>query len=254
MHQDNYYLTLTYAPEHLPMHGTLKHKDFQSFMKRYRKKYVRYAYNLAKGKTEAVNPIRYYMCGEYGETTFRPHYHAAIFGHAFTDLEYLGKSASGSPMWRSPQFGDLWPLGHHTIQQLTFSSAAYIARYIMKKITGPEAPEYYTRHDPITDQWVEVEPEYNRMSTNPGIGKSWFDEFHQTDAYSKDHLVHDGRKLPIPRYYDKLLGKENEKALRKVKQSRKAKAAERSADNTWERLATREKLAEIKLKKLERSL
>lgn len=59
-----FFLTLTYAPEHLPEDGQLSKRDLQLFIKRLRK----------------VNPgIRYYAVGEYGTEGNRPHYHAVIF-------------------------------------------------------------------------------------------------------------------------------------------------------------------------------
>src|SRR4051794_29862641 len=36
LHEENCFITLTYAPEHLPPGGTLVVKDFQDFMKRLR--------------------------------------------------------------------------------------------------------------------------------------------------------------------------------------------------------------------------
>jgi len=190
------------------------------------------------------------MCGEYGEKTLRPHYHAAIFGHDFPDMEFIGKSKSGSPMYQSRELDKIWGHGFATVQSLTFESASYIARYILKKQTGDDTPRY--ERDLPDGRIVQVAPEYNRMSLNPGIGKTWFLAYAKSDAYHKDHLVHDNRKLKIPRYYDKLLEKENEKQLRAAKRSRKKLALSRAENSTRERLAVREKCHELKTAKLGR--
>jgi hypothetical protein len=53
MHEESYFLTLTYNEENLPQYESLQKADFQDFMKRYR-------------KAIAPRKIRYFMCGEYG--------------------------------------------------------------------------------------------------------------------------------------------------------------------------------------------
>lgn len=129
MHKDNCFITLTYATEHLPPDSSLHYPDFQKFMKRLRKKY-------GEG-------IRFYMCGEYGENFGRPHFHACLFGHNFTDLK-LWKETNGQKLYRSKELEQLWPFGHSSVGSVTFESAAYVARYIMKKITGEAAEQHYT--------------------------------------------------------------------------------------------------------------
>jgi hypothetical protein len=73
MHPQNSFITLTYDNEHLPPTGTLVLKHWQDFMKRLRKKY-------------SHKKLSFYHCGEYGEKQGRPHYHAIIFNHQFSDL------------------------------------------------------------------------------------------------------------------------------------------------------------------------
>ena len=77
-HDENYFLTLTYDDDHVPRSGyydeetgewfdtfTLRKKDLQKFHKDLRKK----LYGSDKGE------FRFFACGEYGDQTFRPHYH-----------------------------------------------------------------------------------------------------------------------------------------------------------------------------------
>ena len=70
-----------------PQRGSLNHADFQKFMKRLRK--------------HAGNNIRYYMGGEYGPTTWRPHFHACIFGHDYEDKLYFKTGESGEKIYTS---------------------------------------------------------------------------------------------------------------------------------------------------------
>uniref|UniRef100_UPI0040482461 rolling circle replication-associated protein n=1 Tax=Shewanella sp. TaxID=50422 RepID=UPI0040482461 len=125
LHQDNCFITLTYNDDYLPENGTLVKRDFQLFMKRLRKKYP--------------HAVRYYQCGEYGSKTHRPHYHACLFGHDFKDKTLWQKGSDGTPLYISSSLQDLWSsdghsIGFSTIGTVTFQSAAYVARYIMKKI------------------------------------------------------------------------------------------------------------------------
>lgn len=130
MHKENCFITLTYAPEHLPADQSLHYRDFQLFMKRLRKRF--------SGKV-----IRFYMCGEYGENFGRPHFHACLFGHNFDDLT-LWKVQNKQKLYRSKTLEELWPFGHSSVGTVTFESAAYVARYIMKKVTGEAAELHYT--------------------------------------------------------------------------------------------------------------
>jgi len=149
LHKENCFITLTYAPEHLPQNSSLDYRDFQLFMKRLRKRFT--------GKS-----IRFYMCGEYGENFGRPHFHACIFGHNFDDLK-LWKTQNDVPLFRSKTLEELWPFGHSSVGTVTFESAAYVARYIMKKVTGDAAAEHYTFRQSFNRGDIESPP---RIYTN----------------------------------------------------------------------------------------
>jgi len=188
LHQENQFITLTYNEKHLPKNEGLNHEHFQKFLKRYR-------FKIAPRK------ITYYMCGEYGENFGRPHYHALIFGHRFKDLENLGKPS----YFRSPTLETLWPYGYSMIGNVTFQSAAYVARYIMKKITGDQAKDHYEKCHQATGEIVQVKPEYNRMSTRPAIGKRWFEQF-SSDYENESRQAHvNGKAHQMPKYYLKKL-------------------------------------------------
>ncbi len=119
LYDNNCSITLTYDNENLPNDFSLNKRHFQLFMKSLRKKY-------------APKKIRFYHCGEYGEENYRPHYHAIIFNHNFTDLDVL-PSSSNNTLYTSPTLTDIWGKGLTQVGTVTFESAAYVARYITKK-------------------------------------------------------------------------------------------------------------------------
>jgi len=231
MHKNNSFITLTYMEEHLPDRNQLYHKDFQDFIKRLRKKH----------------DIRYYMAGEYGPENDRPHYHACIFGYDFPDKLYYKKTASGEKIYRSEELEKLWEWGFASVGELTFESAAYIARYCVSKITGDAAEEHYKRFDHL-GEYQKVE-EYNRMSLKPGIGATWLEKY-KTDVYTFDYVIVNGVPTRPPKYYDKLFEATNAAQLQQLKDERIQQAYERRIDNTEVRLLDKETVAKAKAKSL----
>ena len=71
-HMFNSFVTLTYDDEHLPPDHKIHKEHLQNFFKRARHSFK----------------FRYLACGEYGEQTRRPHYHALIFGQNFNHAKY----------------------------------------------------------------------------------------------------------------------------------------------------------------------
>lgn len=233
MHKENSFLTLTYDDKHLPPDGSLRKKDFQDFMKRLRKKF-------------RPRKVRYLHCGEYGENTHRPHYHALLFGLGFPDEEVLSR-ADGRLLRSSVILEKLWGQGFCTIGDVTFESAAYVARYALKKVTGPAAKEHYKTLNPETGEITEIEPEYITMSRRPGIGAEWYSKF-KADVYPEDELVTNGHPQKPPRFYDTLLEKEEPETLEAIKRRRIAEADKWSKDQTPERLEVREKVTQARTK------
>ena len=142
MHEENCFLTLTYDEAHLPVGGSLDRRAFPLFMKRLRKR--------LKGER-----VRYFHAGEYGADLGRPHYHSCLFGFDFSDKVYW-TSRGGFPVWRSSTLEALWPFGFSEIGSVTFESAAYVARYITKKMLGAGAEGAYKVLDPETGELVAV--------------------------------------------------------------------------------------------------
>lgn len=220
LHDRNCFLTLTYSPENLPEGGSLVKRDFQLFMKRLRK--------------HAGVRVRFYYCGEYGDRLQRPHYHACIFGFDFCD-KTLWSCRDGVKLYRSEVLERLWPLGHSTIGEVTFESAAYCARYITKKVTGGEADGHYG---------VRI-PEFTGMSRRPGIGSNWLEKYSE-DVYPADIVVVRGRKCKPPRFYDSRWKSLHPERFAGVERGRRRKAFKGRADSTCERLRVRELCAKAK--------
>ena len=120
MHKENSFITLTYDQKHLPVDNSLDKRAFQLFMKRLRKR-------LDKR-------VRFYHAGEYGEKNGRPHYHAILFNFDFPDKK-LHTIRNGYPVWISKSLDEIWGLGICEIGTVTYESAAYVARYIVDKLS-----------------------------------------------------------------------------------------------------------------------
>ncbi|QCQ84818.1 replication initiator protein [Blackfly microvirus SF02] len=250
MHPHNSFVTLTFSDKtlldpDLPFTGSVNLRDVQLFMKRLRKAY--------SDKT-----IRFFACGEYSPQHKRPHYHLLLFNQHFEDQK-LFQDKNSKQLFTSKILSILWPYGFSTIGIVNYQTARYCAQYTLKKITGDLAPEHYTWPHPATGEFIRAEPEFVTMSTKPGIGSSWYDKY-KSDCYPADFLIVDGKKHPVPKYYDLKLKKEaygphknNVDPLDKLKRSRKRAAVKDRENHTPERLAVREELLKEKLKRSSRS-
>ncbi len=237
LHDDNCFLTLTYDDDHLPATGTLVKKHFQDFMKRLRKRF-------------SHKKIMYFHCGEYGETTARPHYHAILFGHDFSDKELI-KEKNDNKIYFSETLQSLWGHGLCSIGAVTFESAAYVARYVMKKVTGEAAQSHYERIVPETGEIVNLLPEYITMSLKPAIGKNWYLKFND-DVWPDDFVVMRGKKMKPPKYYQGLYELEEPDSVVQLKLDRIKAASLNKAESTPERLAIREHVKKSQIKQLSR--
>lgn len=230
MHPYSSFVTLTYDSLFLPDNGSLTYKDFQRFMYRVRKKF---------GK------VRFFMCGEYGERG-RPHFHCILFGLWFADREYFRTLPSGHKIYRSAILEALWPFGYCSIGEVSFESAAYVARYICKKVTGDDAEDHYKRVNLESGEVFHLTPEFCHMSLKPGIGRTWFEKF-GVDVFPQDSVVMDGKKHSVPKYYDRLLALQDAFVSDDVEYDRIMKAAAHVDDCSPERLAVQEHVARARL-------
>ena len=242
LHDHNCFITLTYDNEHLPRSGSLSVRSFQLFMKRLRKRYG--------------NGIRVFYCGEYGEQNNRPHYHAILFNHYFPDMVYW-QTKNENDLFTSASLSELWPYGFSSVGSVSFQSAAYCGRYIMKKQTGEKSWDHYKVEmtDPRTGEIFMMmrEPEFAHGSRNPGIGHDWFHHYN-ADVFPDDFVVLEGKQMKPPRYYDELLKEHAPAQYALVRAKRKAFAELMADNNTPERLRVRETVKQAQLTQLRRDL
>lgn len=194
LHTDMTFLTLTYDDArledgHPAREGNLVRQDVTLFLKRLR-------------KSVAPVRLRFFLAGEYGEVTQRPHYHLALFGYkncAYGQSTYtkFRKNCCTS----CDHLRDTWGLGHITCGSLEPDSMQYIAGYVIKKMTSIDDPRLKGRP-----------PEFRGSSL--GLGAGAMDQVAQTirdfnlDDPNTDvpSVLRHGRKLlPLGRYLKRKL-------------------------------------------------
>lgn len=162
----SYFFTVTYDDENSPKViydedgdyvclESLRKKDAQKFIKDLRRSFPQ-------------DHLRYYICGEYGSTTKRPHIHGIIFGLHLDDVEETRfKSVNNDVVLYSAKFEKIWGKGFAELGTVTPASCSYVSRYVMKKAfsdTNMDCDKY------------GIEREFNLMSRKPGIGRKFYDE------------------------------------------------------------------------------
>lgn len=191
MRASSCFITLTYDEAHLPENGSLLPADFTRFVKALRKGY-------------AKREISFYGCGEYGDRSYRPHYHLIVCGpEKFFEDRYRGPDPSRI-VWLSEELDDYWRMGLTEMGTVTAASASYVAGYATKKVRVAEQDEFYERVNVESGELIQVEPVFARMSLRPAIGRTWIEKY-WTDVYPRDFVVNDGRERKPPRYYDKFM-------------------------------------------------
>lgn len=217
MHPDDscWFVTLTYDEQHVPRCNvldndgeilslmTLAPKDLDKFQKDLR---AYYDYHFQH------QGIRYFACGEYGDLYKRPHYHYLFFNLPIPDLTFF-KKKNGYSLYVSPLLQDLWKKGDVLIGSLCFESAAYVARYTLKKRDKKEimlessllSDEEYQVISALGNPSNTVYPEFQRFSNRPGIGGLYYEQY-------RDQLLRDGTvsikhgeravTVTIPKYFN----------------------------------------------------
>ena len=236
-HARTSFLTLTYNEKSLPSNGSLDRQHFPLFMKKLRRSEER----RAAAENASPRSFRYFHCGEYGEETSRPHYHAAFFGDDFREDSKPWHYTRGNHTWTNDRLDQVWSHGRVVVGSLTVESAQYVARYIMKKVNGPMAEAHYQGRT----------PEYVTMSRKPGLGEPWYRKF-KTDVYPSDQVVIGKHTRRPPRYYDFLLEKDEPQLLAELQLSRKSKGAIFAHDQ--DELDRREKTQQYRLNRHKRDI
>ena len=167
-HKHNSFLTLTYDDDNLPEDGKIHRKHVKNFLERLE-------YKLG------YKP-RYYVCGEYGELTRRPHYHAIIFGDDFRESRYT--YAINDKLYGNKDLERVWRNGAISIADFSHATALYTAGYVTKKISD-------------TDN-------FSMQSRNPPLGKTWVRKHHD-NIRRLERITIEGQEYPIPKVYMKWL-------------------------------------------------
>lgn len=261
LHDENCFVTFTYSPEHLvrpwlnaagEWRGSVSAADVSGAIKRLRRR---------------IEPqrLRFHFKTEYSPGVLQPHGHGAFFGWRPSDLVPCDRSAAGFTVYSSAFLDEVWGKGLVGVGDLTAESCGYIANHNVDKLDGQKAKDAYSRFDYSTGEIFEVEPETCRMSTHPGIGRGWIDQF-ERDCFPSNFIIVDGRKKPVPRYYkqrlkdrfslpqadvDRLVPVDDAKVMSRKSRAR-ARTPEFIANSTPERLAVREECLLLATSRLKR--
>lgn len=265
------FVTLTYRNEwdcderqrvaglHVPEDWSLSKRVPQLFFKRLRKRF-------GAG-------IRYFQCGEYGSvcrhgidlskvrcplcSVGRPHYHAVLFNCSFDDLEPY-EERLGELRFTSPTLEAVWGYGFVDVGAVTFESAAYVARYALKKVTGVRADEHYAQvNEDGSLRWVQ--PEFCTMSRGAkgghGIGYDWFQKY-KSDVFPSNEVPVPGSGVfkSVPRYYDELFALEDPLSMEQIKEVRRKFAEENASEYSPERLMSKYKVKKAQVQMLKRTI
>lgn len=213
-YENNCFLTLTYSPKCLPAKGLSK-RDLQRFIKALRNTY-------GEG-------IRYFACGEYGEHSYRAHYHLIVFNFFPDDAVKEYANPYGGFYYSSKKLNELWKFGYVSIGDVSYNSCAYVARYCNKKIKN------FGR-----EVGVVANPEFCLMSLRPGIGKAYFDK-HFESLMATDVIyaqIGDKFKVSSNRYFDKLIERLDPDKLLELKKDRISKSNDTVASELLSRSLT----------------
>lgn len=210
----NWFLTLTIDDDHIGAYtndrgfATVHTDDITTFMKALRGRWSD-QHNITEG-------IRFFGASEYGDASMRPHYHILVFGLPLFDLEFYKNNHQGDVLYTSQELDGVWKRGFVTVGEFNWNTAAYTARYVMKKAKGQTAGFYDA---------LGIEPEKTRMSRMPGIGQAYLDK-HIESIYDLDEIVlpaTSGNNLQViapPKYFDRKLKELDPVRLARVKSER----------------------------------
>lgn len=246
LYKHNCFITLTYDDSSDIYDGNLHVEHFQDFMRSFRKKVKSKKFIDKFGFY--CKKLRYFHCGEYGEKRGRPHYHACIFNFDFPDRVYHSRR-KGVKLYTSEVLQELWPHGFSSVGDVTFESAAYVSRYVTKKINGKLKDKHYLDIGIIDEETGELfakKQEYTTMSRRPGIGADFLKD-KAKQIYPLDVVRCRDKDMRPPKYYDYLYEQDNIANLEIIKQRRVDRAVLFSADSTPQRLLDREKVTKAKL-------
>ncbi len=241
LHEHNQFITLSYDQDNIPENYGLHKRDHQLFMKRLRRHFKN-------------TKIRYFVCGEYGEETSRPHYHLILFNLPLTDLVPWSEKKDHKT-YTSQIINKIWAKGNCIIgESVTPQTCAYVSNYMLKELRSKNWKTKFAITDPTTGEYHERIPPYQSMSRRPGLAADWYKNF-STDVFPDDFIVVEGNKRPTPTYYLNLLKAENPDLHDQIKlQRERSMESEQFQENsTPERLHVREQCKTLKINQSKRN-
>lgn len=148
----------------------------------------------------------------------------------------------------------IWRYGFVDVSPLNFETAAYIARYVLKKVNGPLAAEFYQYVDIETGETYWIEPEYITMSRKPGIGRDWFERF-ESDCFPSDEVPVPGVGVlkKVPRYYEEIFKHKDAVTMEEIKEMRRLFREENAEEYSPGRLMAKYKVKKKQVEQLKRS-
>lgn len=207
MFTDNYFVTLTYAPEHL-LSPSIDESDFVNFMKLLRK-----PRNFGPG-------VRFFHRSEYGSRYGRPHHHVLLFNCPLRDLTYYRTSESGYQLYRSAAIEKIWYRGFVTVGIVDYDCAFYAAAYLNQAIVRGDRPG-------------GLAPEKISMSRRPGLGANYLHQYWR-DMYNNGSCLLYRKKYgktlryTMPRYYNNYIQSAHPVEYKLLTERRRKYAIERN--------------------------
>lgn len=187
-YKNNYFITLTYDDEHLPLNGSLVKDEISKFNKKLKTYLNRLGMN---------SYFRFFGVGEYGSQTFRPHYHVIYFNLDLPDIRLWRKNELGQFIFRSDFLESCWSMGNIEIGSVSVQSACYVARYCDKK------KKNLTREDLDLMKKFNLEPEFSCMSRRPGIGANYIVNLIDNVKNGVYKIQYKNNNFSIPKFYTK---------------------------------------------------
>lgn len=268
--KNNWFLTLTYNNEHLPLNKkgepTLKNEELTNFIKN-----IRQHWNRKYNETN----IKYISASEYGTKYKRPHYHIILMNINIRDIKEIGTpSKLGHKHYWSFTIDKIWNKGLIDIGKVTFESAGYVTRYTLKK-QKPNKQDLTNIVEKVLtkkEKWEKIKQleqkflskEWEKIRMSNGIGKKNFDK-NKTLWYNNDHITIPTAKgvknVKIPKYFDKLMEKENPELMNIIKQKRTTNAKNKTEKELIIKkisythlLGDKQKILNAKIQKLKKKL
>lgn len=153
-------------------------------------------------KREICSKLRFFAVGEYGETSWRPHYHLVVFGMPTCRFGRTRKDIVTNRVsaWMCcdicKEVYDVWGKGDVELGQANIESMGYVSGYVLKGLFGD------WKNERLRGRY----PEFSRKSNRPGIGAGFMDVLADSlveFGIGKDvpcALAHGKSLLPLTRY------------------------------------------------------